>query len=66
MIGVGLLGELAFELKPEGVSARAVISFSFLFFSFLRLHLWHMEVSWLGIESELQLPACASATATLV
>lgn len=32
MIGVGLLGELAFELKPEGVLARAVISFSFLFF----------------------------------
>ena len=24
-----------------------------LFFFFLGLHLWHMEVPWLGVESEL-------------
>ena len=25
---------------------------------FLQPHLWHMEVSGLGVQSELQLPAC--------
>ena len=30
----------------------------------LRLHLWHMEVPRLGVESELQLPAYTTATAT--
>ena len=35
---------------------------SFLFF--LGLHPQHMEVPRLGVESELQLPACATATAT--
>ena len=38
----------------------------FLFFVFLGLHPWHMEVPWLGVESELQLPAHATATATPV
>ena len=33
-------------------------------FSFLGLCLWHMETSRLGVESELQLPAYATATAT--
>ena len=31
---------------------------------FLGLHLWHMEVPRLGVKSELQLPAYATATAT--
>ena len=35
-----------------------------LFFVFLGLHLWHMEVPRLGAESELQLPAYTTATAT--
>ena len=34
------------------------------FFSFLGLYLWHMEVCKLGVESELQLLAYATATAT--
>ena len=34
------------------------------FFSFLGLHLWYMEVSSLGVESELQLLAFATAIAT--
>ena len=39
---------------------------SFFFLSlFLRLHLPHMEVRRLGVESELQLLAYATATATL-
>ena len=40
-------------------------SVSFLFFScFLGMHLWHVEVPRLGAESELQLPAYTTATAT--
>ena len=42
---------------------------SFLFFTFFSLflfmpHLWHREVPRLGVESELQLPAYTTATAT--
>ena len=33
------------------------------FFCFLGPYLWHMEVSRLGVKSELQLPAYATATA---
>ena len=36
---------------------------SFFFLCFLGLHLWHMEVPRVGVELELQLPACATATA---
>ena len=39
-------------------------SFYFCFFCFLGLHLPHMEVPRRGVKSELQLPACATATAT--
>ena len=38
--------------------------FFFFFFCLFRLHSWHMEVPRLGVESELQLPAYATATAT--
>ena len=30
----------------------------------MRLYLWHMEVPRLGVQSELQLPAYTTATAT--
>ena len=36
----------------------------FFFFVFLRLHPRHMEAPRLGVESELQLPAYTTATAT--
>ena len=36
----------------------------FIYFCFLGLHLWHMEVPRLGVESELGLPAYTTATAT--
>ena len=36
----------------------------FIIFFFLGPHLWHMEVPRLGVKSELQLPAYATATAT--
>ena len=35
------------------------------FFSFLWLHLWHMEVPGLGVKSNLQLQAYTTATETL-
>jgi len=42
---------------------------SIYLFIYLLIHLcfapkWHMKVPRLGVESELQLPACATATAT--
>ena len=37
---------------------------SFFFFFFKGPHLWHMDVSRLGVKSELQLPAYTAATAT--
>ena len=39
-----------------------VCLFCFLFFGFLGPNLWHMEVPRLGVKSELQLPATATAT----
>ena len=36
----------------------------FFFFVFLGPQVWHMEVPGLGVESELQLPAYTTATAT--
>ena len=36
----------------------------FILLCFLGLHPWHMEVPKLGVESELQLPAYTTATAT--
>ena len=38
--------------------------FLVLFFHFLGPHLWHMEVPRLGVESQLQPPLQATATAT--
>ena len=41
-----------------------MVTLVFFFFGFLGLHPWHMEVPRLGVESELHLPAYATATAT--
>ena len=38
-------------------------NFFFVFLPFLGPLQWHMEVPRLGVQSELQLPACARATA---
>ena len=43
---------------------NSLFIFFFLFFFFLWLHLWHMETLELGIKSELQVPAYATATET--
>ena len=40
------------------VPKRSIVSSFF----FLRLHLWHMKIPRLGVESELQLPAYTTAT----
>ena len=45
-------------------SPKIVIFCLFFSFFFLWLHLRHMEVPKLGVESELQLLACTTATAT--
>ena len=44
---------------------RPSIATNFLVF-FLGLHLWHIETPRLGVELDLQLPAYATATATMV
>jgi len=50
------------------ISCLCLFIYSFFLFwgegGFLGLHPWHMEIPRLGVESELQLPACATATAT--
>ena len=51
------------EAKSKIENMFLSFSFSFFFF-FLALHLWHMEVSRLGVASELQFPAYTTATAT--
>ena len=38
------------------------ILFYFIFVAFLGLHLWHMKVPRLGVETQLQVPAYARAT----
>ena len=40
----------------------SILKFLFCFF-FLGLHMWHMEVPKLGVESELQLPAYTTTKA---
>jgi len=54
------------EKRENGVGGAKfyLSSFSFSIFAFLGPNLWHMEVPGLGVESELQLPAYTTATAT--
>ena len=43
---------------------RAFLFYIFFYFCFLGPHPWHMDVPRLGVESELQLLAYTTATAT--
>ena len=52
------------DTKPVLVSSLPFLFFLFVCFCFLGPHPWHMEVSRLGVKSELQLPAYTTATAT--
>ena len=50
-------------VRKKQMTLGNLCSYSFFFFFFLGLHLWHMEVPRLGVESELQLPTYTTATA---
>ena len=47
--------------ETELVDAAGTSNLLFVVVSFLGLHAWHMEVSSLGVESELQLLAYTTA-----
>ena len=49
----------------EWLSSKVWLNDFFFPFSFLGLHLHHMEVPRLGVKSELQLQSYATATAAL-
>ena len=58
-------GWMSIFLRKGSLSIHVLFQFCFvLVFVFLGLHTWHMEVPRLGVQSELQLPAYARATAT--
>ena len=60
-----IFSSTTFQLYGHYKGGKITVSFSFSFSPppcFLGPHLWHMEVPRLGVEWELQLPACATAT----
>ena len=57
--GTPAMGRMGLELRWGGSELHLFFGFWFS----LGPHLWHMEVPRLGVESELQLPAYATATA---
>ena len=61
---VACLGGMEFGYISSFESAPPTHLIVVPFFAFLGPHLQHMEVPRLGVESELQLPAYAMATAT--
>ena len=62
--GGGLFGTVwTVELCKVEMTPNCFLFFFFLFFVFLGLHPWHMEVPRLGVELELQLLAYTIATA---
>ena len=64
-MGEGAHSPVFFLEKDTNLVAYKCHSFIYLFiYLFLGLHLWHMEVPNLGVESELQLPAYTTVTAT--
>ena len=56
---------IALPLKPDhSQGGKEYFKWKcFIYLFFLGMHLWHMEVPRLGVESELQLSAYATATA---
>ena len=67
-VGRGQVIHSLFQATKEGFLLLLVwflFWFGFLFFRFLGLHPRHVEVPRLGVESELQLLAYTTATATL-
>ena len=58
---LSFLCHFAVEQKLAQLCKSTTLYFSFFF---LRLHPWHIEVSRLGVESEIQLSAITTAIAT--
>ena len=57
---------MSFSNVPDTILGPGLQGYHlFFFFGFLGQHLQHMEILRLGVESELQLPAYTTATATL-
>ena len=53
-----------FFFQQDALYHKSLGEVLFVCFVFLGLHPWHMEISMRGVESELQLAAYATATAT--
>ena len=51
--------------SPNAEMGSDFLFYFFIYFCFLGPHLQHMDVPRLGVKSELQKPACATATGTL-
>ena len=61
----GVWNILTAQIEGHVLTFRAKVWSRPLLFFFLGPHPWHMEVPRLGVKSELQLPAYATATTTL-
>ena len=59
-----ILADLQFNPSFLVIDLPFLSFFFFFFFFYLGLHLQHMEVPRLGVESEIQLPAYTTAIAT--
>ena len=65
ILGDGMKGDCFLLLLYLLLIPHLPISYSYFFFLFLGLHPWHMEVSRLGAELELQLLTFTTATSDL-
>ena len=60
---VGICTTESFCCTPE-INTTVLVNYTPIFFFFLEPHPWQMEGARLGVESQLQLPAYTTATAT--
>ena len=58
------MGEVMQVWEQRVYEKSPYLSLSFFLFFFPQPHPWHMKVPRLGVKSELQLPAYATATTT--
>ena len=66
-VGTGVVGQVCLSLNLKRTVLVVLLYVSLLTpFFFVGPRLWHMEVPRLGVESELQLPAYTTATATWI
>ena len=62
--GLGSVSSVLWVVVSIHWVALGTECFNIFFFSFLGLHPWHLEVSWLGVKRGLLLLAYATATST--